>query len=117
MSKYRVTFHPMGKTVDVDPAEYPYGDHGSPGSLLDIALANGIAIEHACGGVGACATCHVIVTAGADNLSPATEEELDQVELAPGSAPDSRLACLAVVQGDVTVIIPAWNRNAISEKE
>ena len=117
MPTYRVTFEPMGKTVEVDPAKYPFGDHGSPGSLLDIALANGVPIEHACGGVGACATCHVIVTAGAKNLSPAGEEELDLVELAPGSTPNSRLACLAVVQGDVTASIPAWNRNAVRENE
>ncbi|MBN1943326.1 MAG: 2Fe-2S iron-sulfur cluster binding domain-containing protein [Phycisphaerae bacterium] len=115
MPKYRVTFQPMGKTVEADPAAYPYGDHGLPGSLLDIALAFGVPIEHACGGVGACATCHVIVTAGEENLSPPSEEELDQVELAPESSPDSRLACLAVVRGDVTVRIPGWNRNAVSE--
>ena len=107
----------MGKTVQADPAAYPYGDHGEPGSLLDIALANGVAIEHACGGVGACGTCHVIVAAGAENLSPPSEEELDLVELAPGGTPDSRLACLAVVRGDVTVTIPDWNRNAVRENE
>ncbi|MBN1555788.1 MAG: 2Fe-2S iron-sulfur cluster binding domain-containing protein [Phycisphaerae bacterium] len=117
MHKYHVTFQPMDKTVEVNPDEYPYGDHGLPGSLLDIALVNGIPIEHACGGVGACATCHVIVTAGRENLSPPTEEELDQVELAPGSTPDSRLACRAVVRGDVTVTIPTWNRNAVREHD
>lgn len=117
MPTYRVTFEPVGKTVEVNPAEYPYGDHGLAGSLLDIALANDVPIEHACGGVGVCATCHVIVSAGGENLSPPTEEELDHVELAPGYAPESRLACQAVVQGDVTVTIPAWNRNAVSENE
>jgi 2Fe-2S ferredoxin len=117
MPNYRVTFQPMGVTVEADPAAYPYGDHGLPGSLLDIALANDVPIEHACGGVGACGTCHVIVNAGAENLSPPSEEELDLVELAPGGTPDSRLACLAVVQGDVTVTIPDWNRNAVREND
>ena len=117
MPTYRVTFEPLSKTVEADPAKYPYGDHGAPGSLLDIALASGVNVEHACGGVGACATCHVIVTSGAENLSPASDEELDLVELAPGGTPNSRLACLAVVQGDVTVTIPAWNRNAVSEND
>lgn len=115
MARYKVTFEPAGATVEVDPALYPYGRRGRPGSLLDIALAHGVHIEHACGGVGICATCHVIVTAGAENLSPASDDELDTVDSAPGNTTDSRLACMAVVRGDVTVTIPGWNRNAVSE--
>lgn len=115
MPTHRVTFQPMNKTVRVDADAFPLGDHGRPGSILDIALANGIQIEHACGGIGACGTCHVVVETGMENLSEASDEELDQVELAPGNTPTSRLACLAVVRGDVTVRIPGWNRNAAGE--
>lgn len=115
--KYKVTFLPSNTVVEVDPAEYPYGSHGRPGSLLDIALKHGIRIEHACGGVGACSTCHVIVRAGAGNLSDPDEEELDRVQLAPGNSVDSRLACQAVVAGDVTVEVPRWNRNLASEDD
>jgi 2Fe-2S ferredoxin len=111
-----VTFQPAGVTVEVDPARYPYGTHGRPGSVLDIALAHGIHIEHACGGAGACGTCHVIVEQGMENLSRAEDEELDRVDQAPGNTPTSRLACLAVVKGDVTVRIPAWNRNVVGER-
>ena len=106
MGKHKVTFEPAGVTVVVDPAQYPYGREGLPGSLLDIALSHGVQIEHACGGAGACGTCHVIVTTGAEHLSEPSEEELDRVEQAPGNTPDSRLACMAVVSGDVTVTIP-----------
>lgn len=109
--KYKVTFQPMGVTVEVDPALYPYSRHGDPGSLLDIALANGVQIEHACGGVGICATCHVIVLKGMDNLSEPQDEEFDKLEEVPSATLDSRLACKAVVKGDVTVTIPKWNRN------
>ncbi len=117
MATYEVTFRPAGAKVKVDPAHYPYGRHGRPGSLLDIALSHGVHIEHACGGAGACGTCHVIVTEGTSNLSEASEEELDRVEQSPGSTPDSRLACMAVVRGDVTVQIPNWNRNAAGESQ
>ena len=117
MARYNVTFEPAGVTVQVDPAEYPYGHHGRPGSLLDIALAHGVEIEHTCGGVGACSTCHVIVQSGWENLSEAADEELDRVELAPGNTVRSRLACQAVVGGDVTVRVPDWNRNAAKESE
>ena len=112
---YRVTFQPAGVTVEVDPTKYPYGRTGLPGSVLDIALAHDIPIEHACGGTGVCATCHVIVEAGAENLSPASDDEMDSVDQAPGATLNSRLACQAVVNGDVTVTIPHWNRNAVSE--
>jgi ferredoxin, 2Fe-2S len=115
MPKYTVTFQPLDKTVTVDPDDYPYGTHGSAGSVLDIALANDIQIECACGGVGVCCTCHVIVEEGMDNLSPAEDEEYDSVDQAPGNTLNSRLACKAVVKGDVTVSIPHWNRNAVSE--
>lgn len=117
MPKYKVTFLPADVTVEVAPAEYPYGSHGRPGSLLDIALKFGVHVEHTCGGVGACSTCHVVVKRGMDNLSPPDDEELDRVELAPGNTVDSRLACQAVVAGDVTVEVPRWNRNIVSEND
>jgi len=116
MPKYKITFNPPGKTVVVDSDALPAGKHGRPGSLLDIALANDIHIEHACGGVGVCGTCHVIVTEGMANLSPADDDEMDVVDQVPGVTLESRLACMAIVQGDVSVNVPAWNRNAVSEK-
>ena len=106
MPKHKVTFKPVGAVVEVDPAEYPYGSDGQPGSLLDIALSHGVEIEHACGGVGACGTCHVIIEKGMENLSQAGDDELDTAEQAIGCTPNSRLACQAVVKGDVTVQIP-----------
>lgn len=112
---HKVTFEPMHVTVEVDPESYPYGSHGRAGSLLDIALAHDVHVEHACGGVGVCATCHVIVDADAENLSEPNDEEFDHLDLAPGVTPKSRLACQAVVAGDVTVTVPKWNRNAVSE--
>ena len=115
MAKYKVTFEPAQVTVEVDPEEYPCGGEGEPGSLLDVALSNGVRIEHACGGQGACGTCHVIVLTGAENLSEADDDELDALDQVPGNTLDSRLACRAVVRGDVTVNIPNWNRNAVAE--
>jgi ferredoxin, 2Fe-2S len=116
MSLYKLTFLPANQTISADSSRYPYGSHGAPGSILDIALAQGVAIEHACGGVGVCGTCHIIVKAGKENLSPASDDEMDVVDAAPGCTVDSRLACQAVVRGDVTVEIPTWNRNLVKER-
>ena len=85
--------------------------------LLDVALEAGINIEHACGGVCACSTCHVYVENGMDQICEAEEEEEDRVEEAPGLQNNSRLCCQCVLEGKgpVVVKVPAWNRNAIKE--
>ena len=84
---------------------------GQRGSLLDVALNYGVELEHACGGNCACTTCHVIVKEGEANLSPMEDDEADRLELAASLTLHSRLACQAVVRGDVVVEIPDWNRN------
>ena len=104
--KHKVTFLPANVTVEVDDEQYPFGDHGKGGSILDVALEHGIRLEHNCGGNCACTTCHVIVRKGAENLSEMEEDEEDRLDQAPGLTPYSRLGCQAVVQGDVTVEIP-----------
>jgi 2Fe-2S ferredoxin len=115
--KYKITFLPMKVTVEVDPAKLPYEHNGLPGSILDVALGHGIEIDHACGGVCACSTCHVLVNEGAETINEASEAEEDQLENAPGLCSRSRLACQAVPDGsaDVVVEIPAWNRNLVQE--
>jgi 2Fe-2S ferredoxin len=116
--RYSITFQPSGKVVEVDPAKLPYARDGRPGSILEIALGNGVEIDHACGGVVACSTCHVIVREGFDTIPEASEEEEDMLDNAPGLEPTSRLSCQAVPDGtrDIVVEIPAWNRNLVSEE-
>jgi len=115
--KFTITFLPMNKTVEVDPEKIPYGVTGLPGSILDIALAHGIDVDHSCGGVCACSTCHCIVRAGGRTLSEMTDAEDEELSFAPGLSPDSRLSCQSVPNGeqDLVIEIPAWNRNAVRE--
>ncbi len=110
-----MTILPIGVTVDYDPGVMPYSEHGLKGSLLDICLSHGLHLEHACGGSCACTTCHIIVKQGDANLSEASDDEMDRVDQAAGVTLHSRLGCQAVVSGDVTVEIPGWNRNYVSE--
>lgn len=106
MATHKVTFLPMDVTVEVDDAKYPLADHGKPGSLLDIALAHDILLEHNCGGSCACTTCHVVVREGEENLSAMEQDEEDRLDTAEGLTLHSRLGCQAVVKGDVVVEIP-----------
>ncbi len=86
-------------------------------SVLEIALEHGINIEHSCGGVCACSTCHVYVQKGQELLQEASDDELDRVEEAPGIEINSRLACQCVIEeeGEIVIEVPAWNRNAVKE--
>jgi 2Fe-2S ferredoxin len=85
--------------------------------LLEVAVEHGINIEHACGGVCACSTCHVYIEEGMDQVSEPTEDEEDRVEEAPGLQLNSRLSCQCEIEGDgpIVVRVPAWNRNAVKE--
>lgn len=86
-------------------------------TLLELAMEHGINIEHACGGVCACSTCHVHVEQGMSSLSESTEAEDDRVEEAPGLSRYSRLSCQCEIRGEgpIVVRVPAWNRNAVKE--
>ncbi len=103
--------------VQVDPKNIPYGTTGLPGSILDIAMGNGVDVEHVCGGVCACSTCHVYVKQGLDSCSEGTDDEFDQLDEAPAITLHSRLACQCVPNGtaDLVVEIPAVNKNLVKE--
>jgi ferredoxin, 2Fe-2S len=119
--KYKVRFIRDGKTqeFEVDPGKFPYGHDGLPGSILDVAEGSRMGLDHACGGVCACSTCHVIVHQGLESCNEATDAELDQLDEAPGLTPKSRLGCQCVPDGttDVVVEIPEWNKNYAKEAE
>lgn len=85
--------------------------------LVDELLQAGIAIEHACEKVGACATCHVHVRNGAQALAPADDDEEDQLDDAWGVDAQSRLACCVKVRGPMLVIeLPRYTKNHAREK-
>jgi len=89
--KFKVTFVREGKTIEVDPEKVPYAREGLPGSILDIATGFHMGLDHACGGVCACSTCHVIVREGLESCNEATDDELDQLDEAVGVEAKSRL--------------------------
>lgn len=114
---YKVFVENSDKIIEVNPSSLPYGDTGLSGSILDIALNHDIDMDHACGGVCACATCHVYIKKGMESCSKASEDELDMLDNAPDLKPNSRLACQCVPNGDEDIIveIPSWNRNLVRE--
>jgi len=86
-------------------------------TVLDVALENGIEIEHACEKSCACTTCHVIIREGFDSLEESDELEDDMLDKAWGLEPESRLGCQAkVADEDLVVEIPKYTVNLASEQ-
>ncbi len=85
----------MLRVTFVLPGERRVVATARPGeTMLDVARHEDIAIEGACGGSMACATCHVIVAPDDfDRLPPASVEEEDMLDLAESLATTSRLGC------------------------
>ncbi|MCS7075642.1 MAG: 2Fe-2S iron-sulfur cluster-binding protein [Bacteroidia bacterium] len=75
-------------------------------TILEAALDAGIHIQHNCGGVCACTTCHVYIQEGMENLSQMEEREQDRIDLADNVTLESRLACQCQVFGRVKVLVP-----------
>jgi 2Fe-2S ferredoxin len=85
-------------------------------SLCESLLKNGVAIEHACEMVSACATCHVYVREGGTSLAEPDDEENDQLDHAWGLEAQSRLACCVRLKDtDITVEFPKHTRNHARE--
>lgn len=97
---------PDGRTIEVKRGA----------SLCESLLRAGIALEHACEMVTACATCHVYVREGGASLAPPDDEESDQLDHAWGLDAQSRLAC-CVKPGDTDLIVelPRHTRNLARE--
>ena len=117
--KFKVTYVVAGSSriFEVDSQDRPSGGTGEPGSLLDMAMALDIDIDHACGGASACSTCHVVVRQGLQSCNESSDSEEDQLDKAPGLTPQSRLSCQCIPSGDsdLVVEIPSWNRNLVRE--
>lgn len=75
--------------------------------VLDVVLDNQIELQHNCGGVCGCSTCHIYVNAGMGNIQEISEKEEDFIDRAVRPKITSRLACQCVVlDGDIEITIP-----------
>ncbi|OQE19533.1 hypothetical protein PENSTE_c015G01908 [Penicillium steckii] len=85
-------------------------------NLLDIAQANDLEMEGACGGSCACSTCHVIIDEPDmfDKMEEPSDDENDMLDLAFGLTETSRLGCQVLMNKDLdglVVRLPTMTRN------
>ncbi len=83
--------------VTVENAEEGY-------SLLEIAEDNDVHLNHNCGGVCACSTCHIYVNSGEDALEEISDKEEDFIDRAINPRIESRLGCQCVIVDEEAVI-------------
>ena len=90
MSEYKILFLPHNKEITVQDG----------GSLIRAAMEAGVHINASCGGEGICGKCRVIIEEG--NIEGGITEKLSDADIKKGY----RLACKAIVRGNVTVRVP-----------
>jgi ferredoxin len=62
-------------------------------NLMEVLKASEYNILATCGGMALCATCHIEIVEGHENLPEAEDTELDMLDTLPDAGMDSRLAC------------------------
>ena len=78
-------------------------------SILDITEDYDVHLNHNCGGVCACSTCHVYIESGEEFLEEISDQEEDFIDRAISPRLESRLSCQCVILDDnaeITVTIP-----------
>ncbi len=78
-------------------------------SILEVTEENDIHLNHNCGGVCACSTCHIYVEKGEDFLEELSDKEEDFIDRAINPKLNSRLACQCIILEDdaeIEVLIP-----------
>jgi ferredoxin, 2Fe-2S len=82
-------------------------------SILEITEDHDVHLNHNCGGVCACSTCHIYVKKGDTFLEEISDKEEDFIDRAINPKLESRLACQCIIlddNADIEVIIPDQSR-------
>src|SRR6478736_1102626 len=85
-----ITFEVEDRNGATNKVEVPEGINLS---LMEVLKASDYPILATCGGMALCATCHVEVKKGIQNLGEPTDIELDMIDTLPNARTNSRLAC------------------------
>jgi len=78
-------------------------------SILELTEDHDVHLNHNCGGVCACSTCHIYVHKGEDKLEEISDKEEDFIDRAIDPRIESRLACQCIILSDdaeIEVTIP-----------
>ena len=94
MDKFKVTFYPDNKTVEVEKGK----------TILSAAISAGVYINSSCGGDGVCGRCKIILKNGQVLTHPSGRISLEE------RRKGFYLACLTTIQSDLEIEVPAESR-------
>jgi 2Fe-2S ferredoxin len=107
MAKIRFTFEDSSIPEKiVEAAEEGY-------SILEVAEDHDVHLNHNCGGVCACSTCHIYVKKGDEYLEEISDKEEDFIDRAINPTIESRLGCQCIILSDsaeIEIEIPDQKR-------
>ena len=107
MARVKFTFEdPSIESKTIENAEVGY-------SILELTEDHDIHLNHNCGGVCACSTCHVYILKGEDELEEISDKEEDFIDRAINPRLESRLGCQCIILEDsaeIEVEIPDQSR-------
>ncbi len=108
----------MAKTVRLEPIAQDTSVETN-GNLLSVLLNKDLDVLRECGGRGMCATCHIYVKDGMDQLSAMNRREQRTLEVITSCQQNSRLACQARVldNGVVVELPPGMYINSLKDIE
>jgi len=94
MANIKFTFEDKSiQPVEVKDIEKGY-------SILEAAEDNDVHLNHNCGGVCACSTCHIYLNKGEDEVEEISDKEEDFIDRAINPTLESRLACQCIILKD-----------------
>ena len=99
-----ITFHFEDTSVPSKTVETEAGL-----SILEVTEEHDVHLNHNCGGVCACSTCHLYVEKGDEHLEEISEKEEDFIDRAIRPRLESRLGCQCIILDDdaqIVVTIP-----------
>jgi uncharacterized 2Fe-2S/4Fe-4S cluster protein (DUF4445 family) len=94
MEKFKITFYPDNKTIEVERGK----------TILSAAISAGVYINSSCGGDGVCGRCKVIIKKGQVVSQPSGRISLEE------RSRGINLACLSTIQSNMEVEVPAESR-------
>jgi len=92
----KITFHFEDKKIPSQVVENVEAGY----SIQEITEDNDIHLNHNCGCVCACSTCHIYVEEGGDSLPEISDREEDFIDRAIDPRIESRLGCQCIIQKD-----------------
>jgi len=82
-------------------------------SILEVTEDHDIHLNHNCGAVCACSTCHIYVDKGQDALPEITDREEDFIDRAINPTIDSRLGCQCILLEDTDYVVTIPDQSQI----